>query len=103
MLKRLGFEVISAADGQEAIEFFRRRANRIRCVLLDLTMPHLDGEECFRELCGIRKDVRVVVTSGYNEQEVTQRFTGKGLAGFLQKPFTLNTLQETLRSVLEDH
>jgi two-component system, cell cycle sensor histidine kinase and response regulator CckA len=101
MLERLGFEVISAADGQEALECFRRRADQIRCVLLDLTMPHLDGEECFRELRGIRKDVRVVVTSGYNEQEVTQRFTGKGLAGFVQKPFTLNTLRKTLRSVLE--
>jgi CheY-like chemotaxis protein len=100
MLERLGFEVILAADGQEAIETFRRRADQIRCVLLDLTMPRLDGEECFRELRRIRDDVRVVVTSGYNEQEVTQRFTGKGLAGFVQKPFTLSTLQETLWAIL---
>ena len=100
MLERLGFEVIPVADGQEAVECFRRRADQIRCVLLDLTMPYLDGEECFRELRRIRKDVRVVVTSGYNEQEITQRFAGKGLAGFVQKPFTLSTLQEILKAVL---
>jgi two-component system cell cycle sensor histidine kinase/response regulator CckA len=100
MLDRLGFEVIPVADGQEAVECFRRQADQIRCVLLDLTMPHLDGEECFRELRRIRKDVRVIVTSGYNEQEITQRFAGKGLAGFVQKPFTLSTLQEILKAVL---
>jgi len=100
MLERLGFEVIPVADGQEAVECFRRRADQIRCVLLDLTMPHLDGEECFRELRRIRKDAQVIVTSGYNEQEIAQRFAGKGLAGFVQKPFTLSTLQKILRAVL---
>jgi two-component system cell cycle sensor histidine kinase/response regulator CckA len=100
MLERLGFEVITVADGQEAFESFRRGADQILCVLLDLTMPRLDGEECFRELRRIRKDARIIVTSGYNEQEVTQRFIGKGLAGFIQKPFALNTLQEVLRAAL---
>ncbi len=86
MLERLGFEVIHVSDGQEAVERYRLQADQIRCVLLDLTMPRLDGEECFRELRRIRKDVRVVVTSGYNEQEVTQRFTGKGRRDLFKNP-----------------
>ncbi|MEW6186676.1 MAG: PAS domain S-box protein [Thermodesulfobacteriota bacterium] len=100
MLERLGFEVLSAVDGQEALECYGRQADHIRCILLDLTMPRLDGEECFRELRRIREDVKVVVTSGYNEQEVSRRFIGKGLAGFIQKPFSLKTLEETLKGIL---
>lgn len=100
MLERLGFEVLPAVDGQEALECYGRQADQIRCILLDLTMPRLDGEECFRELRRIREDVKVVVTSGYNEQEVSRRFIGKGLAGFIQKPFSLKTLEETLKGIL---
>jgi CheY-like chemotaxis protein len=69
-------------------------------VLLDLTMPRMDGEETFREMRRIKKDVRVIMASGYNEQEVSQRFVGKGLAGFIQKPFQLKELREALAKVL---
>jgi CheY-like chemotaxis protein len=100
MLERLGFAVLTASDGQEGLEVFRERAAEIDCVLLDLTMPRLSGEEVFREMRRIQSDVRVILSSGYNEQEVTQRFVGKGLAGFVQKPYTLAKLQEILRRVL---
>ena len=69
--------------------------------LLDLTMPHLDGEETFRELRRLNRDVRVILSSGYNEQEVTQKFNGKGLSAFIQKPYRLASLKETLRLVLK--
>jgi CheY-like chemotaxis protein len=71
-------------------------------VLLDLTMPHLDGEACFRELRRVRADVRVVLSSGYNEQELINRFAGKGLAGFIQKPYRPAQLADKLREVLGD-
>ena len=77
------------------------RIDEIVVVLLDLTMPHLDGEETFRELRRIRPDVRVILCSGYNEQETTNRFAGKGLAGFIQKPYGLRPLGEKMRQVLE--
>ena len=101
MLERQGFTVLTAADGREALEVFRQHDPEIVCVLLDLTMPHLDGEQVFRELRRIRKDVRVIVSSGYNEQEITQRFAGKGLAGFIQKPYQCASLIQTVRQVLE--
>lgn len=100
MLEALGFRVILAADGQEAVGRFRADPGSFRLVLLDLTMPRLGGEEAFRELRRVRPDVRVLLMSGYTEQEVTTRFAGKGLAGFLQKPFQLATLLAKVRQAL---
>jgi len=97
ILERLGFEVLTADDGRAALEVFRARPDAIAAVVLDLTMPHMDGEETFRELRRIRADVRVILSSGYNEQEVVQRFAGKGLAGFVQKPYTMDNLRAALQ------
>lgn len=100
MLKRLGFDVLTAADGREALEVFRGQAEEITCVILDLTMPHLNGEQTFRELRRIKGDVRVILSTGYNEQGVTERFLGGGPAGLIHKPYQLNTLEAELRRVL---
>lgn len=100
MLKKAGFEVLAAADGAEAIEIFRQRSQEIVCVLLDLTMPRKGGDEVFSELRRIKKDVRVILMSGYNEQDVTNRFAGKGLAGFIQKPYRYVDLVTELRKAL---
>jgi len=71
-------------------------------VILDLTMPHLDGEACFRELRQLDSAVHVILSSGYNEQDVVNRFAGKGLAGFIQKPYTSNELITKVREVVGD-
>jgi PAS domain S-box-containing protein len=99
MLKELGFTVVTAADGREALEIFTSRDD-IAVVLLDLTMPHMDGEQCFRELRQLDPTVKVIMSSGFNEQEVTGKFIGKGLTGFIQKPYRLSTLKNTLREAL---
>ena len=100
MLEHMGFQVITAADGRQGVEIFRSRAAEIVCVLLDLAMPHMDGEQAYRELRRIKPDVRVLMSSGYNEQEVTQQFVGKGLAGFIQKPYRFAALRDAMRRVL---
>jgi signal transduction histidine kinase/ActR/RegA family two-component response regulator len=102
MLGRMGFDVLTAGDGREAIELFQDRTDDIVCILLDLTMPHVDGEQAFRELRRIRPDVIVILCSGYNEQDATQRFAGKGLAGFIQKPYNMAELRGKLMEVLPD-
>ena len=102
MLQRLGFSVLTAPDGREALEVFRKHADEIVCTLLDLTMPHIDGEEAFRELRRLQPEVKVILCSGYNEQDATQCFVGKGLAGFLQKPYNFSTLRKKLMSILAD-
>jgi CheY-like chemotaxis protein len=100
ILQSFGFRVLSASDGVEGLSLFGSHAGEIVAVLLDLTMPGLDGEAVFRELRTIRQSLPVLLMSGYNEQEAVSRFAGKGLAGFLQKPFTVDQLMEKLRSIL---
>jgi two-component system cell cycle sensor histidine kinase/response regulator CckA len=102
MLERIGFSVITADDGDEAVRLYQQHRPDIAAVILDLTMPRMDGEEAFRQLRRIDPNVRVLMSSGYNQQDVTQRFVGKGLAGFIQKPYHLNTLVERMRQILAD-
>ncbi len=102
ILKHEGFDVLEAADGQEAVDLFIEHCDTIDCVLLDYSMPKLGGEEAQRALHGIRKDVPIVMMSGYGEQEVVDRFRENGIAGFLQKPVSYETLMETMRNTLAD-
>lgn len=101
MLESLGFQVVTASDGQDAIEVFRERMDEIRCVVLDLTMPRMDGEEAIREIRRLQPGARVILTSGYNEQQVARRFVGDAPSGFLQKPYTMEILAAALRKVIE--
>ena len=100
LLERAGFEVLTASDGREAVELYLQHRDAVRLVVLDLTMPHLDGEACFRELRRADPRVKVIMTSGYNEQDVVDRFVGKGLAGFVQKPYRAADLLPKVREVL---
>jgi PAS domain S-box-containing protein len=102
LLTRLGFNVLLANDGREAIGVYEQHRNEIVGVLLDLTMPHLNGEETFRELRRLNPKVKVVMSSGYSETDVSSRFMGKGLAGFIQKPYTRTELANCLRNSLGD-
>lgn len=101
MLLQMGFEVTTAKDGREGVEVFREMVASNPLVLLDLTMPHMDGAEAFKQLRQIRPDVRVIIMSGYGEQTIDTQFAGKGLAGFLQKPFRLMEVRELVRSIME--
>ncbi len=102
MLAALGFDVLTAGDGQEGVEVFRRRAREIELVLLDLSMPRMSGEEAFREIREEAPGARVILASGYDETESTRLFAGQGLSGFIQKPYRLTNLEEKVEEVLGD-
>ncbi len=102
MLERLGFDVVTAANGRQAVELFRGHADEIDWVLLDLSMPVLDGKEALHEIRSIRPGVSVILSSGYNESEAVQQMTDDGPAGFIQKPFTTNELKDKLGEILND-
>jgi PAS domain S-box-containing protein len=102
LLQRLGLSVLTAADGQQAVDLYRKRHPEIDVVLLDLTIPHINGEEAYRELRKINPDVRVILASGYSEIDVASRFAGKRLAGCLQKPYTLAKLCSLLSGLLPE-
>jgi CheY-like chemotaxis protein len=99
-LEALGFRVLLAKDGVEAVARFQADPGAIDLVLMDLTMPRMDGREAFQAIRRIRPDARVVLSSGYTEQESVQAFMGQGLAGFLQKPYTLQALRAALQKAL---
>ena len=100
MLERQGFTVLAAASGADGVEVYRENAARIDAVLLDMVMPEMDGEEAFARMKAIRSDVKVVLSSGYTEQAASSRFATKGLAGFIQKPFSMQSLGDKFRQVL---
>jgi PAS domain S-box-containing protein len=99
-LKRYGYEPAVANNGAEALDLFKQDPHGFALVLLDLTMPVMGGEETLRRMRLLNSDVRVILSSGFNEVEAIQRFTGKGLAGFLQKPYTSMALVQKLHEVL---
>jgi len=96
MLERIGFQVTTASDGRQAVEVYGREGAMIDLVVLDLTMPHMDGEETLRELKRMDPDVKIVMASGYSNHEIEARLAGQGLLGFIQKPYTMAQLKERL-------
>jgi len=100
LLERSGFQVVTANNGRQGVEIFQAEASKFSCVLSDLTMPQMNGEEVLNKIKQIQPDARVVLMTGYTEQEANRRFEGRGLDGFLQKPFALQELLEMLEKVL---
>ncbi|WP_224960859.1 CHASE domain-containing protein [Geomonas subterranea] len=96
MLRELGYTPLVASGGEEALALYRENPD-VRTILLDLTMPGMDGEECFRRLQLLDPEVRVIMSSGFSEQDVVSKFDGKGLTGFIQKPYTLKGLKDVMR------
>jgi PAS domain S-box-containing protein len=99
-LRRLGYNVITAADGSRGVELLREQGQSIRLVLLDLSMPGVSGEETMREIRKIRPDIPVVLSSGYSEAYALRGFEDQRLAGFLQKPYTGRTLALRIREAI---
>lgn len=101
ILEGHGFDVLSAADGREALEIFEQRSAEIDAVILDLTMPNVDGEEAFRRMRARDPAVKILLMSGYSQKRARKRLEGEGLAGFLHKPFRPDELVHLLRTILE--
>ncbi len=78
---------ITASNGGEGVALYRERAGEVGLVLLDRSMPGLNGEETLAELQRIDPDVRVILVSGHDRDELAWRFEGKGLSGFIEKPY----------------
>lgn len=97
MLVRAGFQVVCAGDGEEALQAFRQNGSTFSCVLLDLTMPKMDGPTTLAQLRRVRPDIPVILASGYDEHEVSSRLSGMGFTAFAQKPFNQDQLLAHIR------
>ncbi len=100
MFKKLDFNVLTENDSRKTVDIFKKNKDNISLVLLDMTMPYMDGSEVFKQLKNIKPDVQVILTSGYNEQAAINHFTEKKLAGFIQKPYTLEELKKIIEKVM---
>ncbi len=101
MLEYGGFRVLLAADGEEGLEVFRQYSEIIDCIILDLSMPRMDGLTAMSEIRKLRPDAKVILSSGYNQTEATRRYSGQGLAAFIQKPYQMQRLIDVLNQVLQ--
>lgn len=99
-LERAGLEVVEARDGQEAVDRFRAESGRIQVVFLDMTMPRMGGTEAFRLIRQLDPAARVLLTSGYTEQEALDTLANLIPDGFLQKPFRVRDLVDKVRELM---
>jgi len=98
MLQHLGFQVVAARDGLEALERFQK--GEFALVFMDLTMPRMDGREAFLQMKARDSEVKVILASGYSEGEAIATLHGLRPAGFIQKPFSLQALTRAVDRVL---
>jgi two-component system, cell cycle sensor histidine kinase and response regulator CckA len=95
-----GLSVVTAPDGRAGIEIYRQQQADIGLILLDLSMPGLNGEDTFYELRQIDAHVRVLLSSGYSQDEVAARFVGQNEVGFIQKPYDAEQLVKEVKRYL---
>ena len=100
MLERLGFQVLTTPDAAEAIEIFKKLAANLDCVLINLTMPKMDGVELFHKLREIRENIPIIICSGYTEEQVMNRFRENKPEGFIQKPYRIKQLEEKIKMII---
>lgn len=100
MLRQAGFSVIEASDGEQGVEVMRRNRDCVQVVLLDLMMPKMNGHEAIERLQAIRKDVGIVLTSGYTKRDATRGLATERLAGFVQKPYTSEELVDVVAQAM---
>jgi len=101
LLTAAGYHVTTAQSGFECLDLFRRRPLSYQLVLLDLTMPFMDGEETFNRLREIRPDIPVMLCTGFIQNDRLERLMDAGLSGFLRKPFAPDEIAGQVRSILE--
>ncbi|MCD4708901.1 MAG: response regulator [Candidatus Sabulitectum sp.] len=100
ILTRDGYKVLTANDGIEALGIYEQNKDTIKCIILDLVMPRLDGMQTFRQLRRSAPDLGIILTTGYGEEEIRKRFGGLKLQGFLRKPFSAGSLSKMVKKAI---
>ena len=100
-LETLGYKVLEARDGKEAIEVFLNNQSEVNLVILDMRMPY-NGGNAFFQLKKISANVKVLIASGYAKDERIKEMMKQGCCGFIQKPFSINALSQKIMTILND-
>ena len=99
-LNVLGYDVVTAADGREALEIYRNRGRDVDMVIVDMIMPRMGGRECYRALKALDPDVRVVLSTGYGFNVAAQEMLDEGMLGFIQKPYQMDQMSSVVADAL---
>ncbi len=100
-LEHYGYSVFEASDGRDGADLFSRLHDRVSCVLLDLTMPHMDGYDVWLYIHRVRPDMKVVISSGFDESEARKQFAEAPTLDFIQKPYTAAALVRKIRTAMD--
>ncbi|MCP4624333.1 MAG: PAS domain S-box protein [bacterium] len=100
LLEELGYTVIPAMSGQEAIEIFQKEQDTIDMIIMDMIMPGMSGSETFDRLKDINQDVKILLSSGYSVDGQASKILRRGCDGFIQKPFNMNQLAEKIHKIM---
>ncbi|NTW98695.1 MAG: PAS domain S-box protein, partial [Geobacteraceae bacterium] len=101
MLEELGFKVIKASNGKDAIELYRQYSSDIRLTVTDIGMPVMDGYALFRELTGINPELPIIISSGFGDMDVSEHIAPENIAGRISKPYSFDKMREVLKAVTE--
>ena len=101
ILQKLGYKVLDARDGREAIEVFLNNQSEVNLVILDMKMPY-NGGNAFFQLKKINANVKVLIASGYAKDQQIREMMAQGCSGFIQKPFSINVLSQKIINALND-
>ncbi|MEE4606581.1 MAG: response regulator [Desulfobacteraceae bacterium] len=101
ILEELGYAVLTAASGKEALEIYSEKKDEIDIVVLDMIMPGMGGGETFDSIKALNPDAKVLLSSGYSIMGEASDILSRGCQGFIQKPFTMKSFSEKLREILD--
>ena len=102
MLEAQGYDVVEASSGSKAVEFLKAQGDDVAAVLLDLTMPEMDGGQTLEALRALRSDLPVIFMSGHSHEELARRIQGESRTTFVRKPFRVSELSGAIHSLLTD-
>ena len=101
ILRRFGYAVVAAADGESALEIYQKKKEDISLIILDLIMPGMGGQKCLEEILKINPLQKVVIATGYSATGSTKEILEKGAKGFMNKPFRMEQMLTVIREVLD--
>ena len=100
MLEKLGFSVLTAKNGKEALDVYKINQNDIDFVVLDMILPDMEAADTYVELRSINPAIKVLLSSGYGAGQQTSELLSRGCSGFIQKPFNMQSLSEKIEEII---
>ena len=101
VFERYGFRVITAENGEDAIDAYIEEDEKIDLVILDLNMPGMGGDKCLKELLKLNSNLKIIILSGYTDNRIEHKVVSEGAAAFISKPYKLNDMLRVINKIIQ--